>query len=53
MHQHAPDSRYAYQAAFVNGVGWNLLNLSIALVLLARMRGEGAGVRTRDASTLA
>jgi MFS family permease len=43
----------SYQAAFVNGVGWNLLNLSIALVLLARMRGEGAGVRPRDASTLA
>ena len=43
----------SYQAAFVNGVGWNLLNLSIALVLLARMRGERAGVRTRDASTLA
>ena len=40
-------------AAFVNGVGWNLLNLSIAVVLLARMRGERAGVRTRDASTLA
>jgi len=29
----------SYQAAFVNGVGWNLLNLSIALVLFARMRG--------------
>ena len=43
----------SYQAAFVNGVGWNLLNLSIAVVLLARMRGERAGVRTRDASTLA
>ena len=43
----------SYQAAFVNGVAWNLLNLSIALVLLARMRGERAGVRTRDASTLA
>ena len=25
----------SYRAAFVNGVGWNLLNLAIALWLLA------------------
>ncbi|MEP6873621.1 MAG: MFS transporter, partial [Burkholderiales bacterium] len=29
----------SYHAAFLNGIGWNLLNLTIALVLLARVRG--------------
>ncbi|MEP6610042.1 MAG: MFS transporter, partial [Burkholderiaceae bacterium] len=33
----------SYHAAFVNGIGWNLLNLTIALVLLHRARGRGAG----------
>ena len=28
----------SYQAAFVNGIGWNLLNLSIVLFLLWRLR---------------
>jgi MFS family permease len=28
----------SYQAAFVNGIGWNLLNLGIALTLLLRAR---------------
>ena len=28
----------SYEAAFVNGIGWNLLNLAIALFLLQRMR---------------
>lgn len=28
----------SYQAAFVNGIGWNLLNLAIALLLLYRVR---------------
>jgi MFS family permease len=28
----------SYQAAFVNGIGWNLLNLAIALFLLGRLR---------------
>lgn len=28
----------SYQAAFINGIGWNLLNLSIALFLLHRVR---------------
>jgi MFS family permease len=31
----------SYHAAFVNGVGWNLVNLSIVLFLLARLRAEG------------
>jgi MFS family permease len=29
----------SYQAAFVNGIGWNLLNLGVALFLLWRIRG--------------
>jgi len=33
----------SYQAAFVNGIGWNLLNLTIALTLLYRARGLPAG----------
>jgi MFS family permease len=32
----------SYQAAFVNGIGWNLLNLSIVLFLLMRVRRAGA-----------
>jgi MFS family permease len=35
----------SYHAAFLNGIGWNLLNLSIALFLLSRVRAarsEGA-----------
>ena len=28
----------SYHAAFVNGIGWNLLNLSIAVFLLLRLR---------------
>jgi MFS family permease len=28
----------SYHAAFINGIGWNLLNLSIALTLMWRMR---------------
>ena len=31
----------SYHAAFLNGVAWNLLNLSIALFLLWRVRGPG------------
>jgi MFS family permease len=30
----------SYHAAFVNGIGWNLLNLAIALMLLHRTRGR-------------
>ncbi|WDZ98488.1 MFS transporter [Herbaspirillum sp. WKF16] len=29
----------SYHAAFANGVGWNLLNLAIAFLLLTRVRG--------------
>ena len=29
----------SYHAAFLNGIGWNLLNLTIALFLLSRLRG--------------
>jgi MFS family permease len=37
----------SYRAAFINGIGWNLLNLSIALWLLRRARGnhERAGTQ--------
>jgi MFS family permease len=30
----------SYQAAFVNGIGWNLLNLTIALLLLHRAKRQ-------------
>jgi len=30
----------SYQAAFVNGIGWNLVNLSIVSLLLWRLRAE-------------
>jgi MFS family permease len=33
----------SYHAAFLNGIGWNLLNLTIALFLLARLRGLRPG----------
>lgn len=39
----------SYEAAFVNGIAWNLLNLSIALVLLRR-DGVARGVRARLAA---
>jgi MFS family permease len=32
----------SYHAAFINGVGWNLVNLTIALFLLGRVRGWGS-----------
>ena len=32
----------SYHAAFVNGIGWNLLNLTIALVLLSRVRARSS-----------
>lgn len=34
----------SYRAAFVNGVLWNLLNLSIVLWLLTRLRRQAAPV---------
>ena len=30
----------SYHAAFLNGIGWNLLNLTITLFLLSRLRGR-------------
>ncbi len=33
----------SYQAAFVNGIVWNLLNLTIAFTLLRRVRVRGIG----------
>ncbi len=33
----------SYHAAFVNGVGWNLLNLGIVLLLITLARRRGAG----------
>ena len=39
----------SYQAAFINGIGWNLLNLAVVLFLLSRLRAErrrqGGGVQ--------
>ena len=35
----------SYHAAFLNGIGWNLLNLTIALFLLSRLRGTFAAAR--------
>ena len=34
------DMTGSYQAAFVNGIAWNLLNLAIAIGLLRRIRGR-------------
>ena len=43
------DLTSSYQAAFVNGIGWNLLNLAVVLFLLSRLRAErrrqGGGVQ--------
>jgi MFS family permease len=36
----------SYHAAFINGVGWNLLNLSIAVFLLLRVRGQALALNT-------
>ena len=33
----------SYQAAFINGIGFNLLNIGIVLFLLKRARGPGPG----------
>jgi hypothetical protein len=32
----------SYHAAFINGVAWNLVNLTVVLVLLARVRARAA-----------
>ncbi|MEO7742720.1 MAG: MFS transporter [Usitatibacter sp.] len=36
----AYDLTGSYQAAFLNGIAWNLLNLSIVAILLFRLRGR-------------
>ena len=36
------DATGSYQAAFLNGLGWNLLNVSIAIFLLLRSRSRPA-----------
>lgn len=33
----------SYRAAFLNGIGWNLLNMSIAFFLYSRIRRAGVG----------
>ncbi len=33
----------SYQAAFINGIGWNVLNMVIVLFLLSRVRRGGVG----------
>jgi len=33
----------SYHAAFLNGIGWNLLNLVIAVTLLMRLRRKKSG----------
>ena len=32
----------SYRAAFIHGIGWNMLNIAIAAMLIAKARG-GAG----------
>jgi MFS family permease len=39
------DASGSYRAAFVNGIGWNLLNVGIVLFLLARAKRLGLFVR--------
>ena len=40
----------SYHAAFLNGIGWNLLNMSIAVFLFWRVRGGGPGGLRRAAA---
>jgi MFS family permease len=39
----------SYDAAFINGIAWNLLNLGIAITLLRRVRGPRIGAAPRYA----
>ena len=43
------DMTGSYNAAFINGIAWNLLNLTIAFTLLRRARRMAAGGYTRRA----
>ncbi len=42
------DATGSYHAAFINGIAWNLVNLSIVLFLLARTRGLLSGAKDLD-----
>ena len=41
----------SYRAAFLNGIGWNLLNISIVVFLLVRARLLATGSRLRSAGS--
>jgi MFS family permease len=43
----------SYQAAFVNGIGFNLLNVSIVIFLLRRARARGVGLGRLSSSPTA
>lgn len=43
----------SYTAAFIHGIGWNLLNLSVIVFLLARARGAVSGAYGSAAGRLA
>ena len=38
------DATGSYAAAFINGVAWNLVNVTIMVALLIRSRGRSANV---------
>ena len=42
------DMTMSYQAAFLNGIGWNALNAAIVLLLLLRSRGPGLFANSGD-----
>jgi hypothetical protein len=46
------DATGSYAAAFVNGLAWNALNVSIMLALLIRARANSAKVGTGFASRI-
>lgn len=41
----------SYRAAFVNGIGWNLVNLAVVLFLLSRVRGKSYRSEKNGSST--
>ncbi len=40
----------SYEAAFLNGIAWNLLNFVIIIMLFIRSGGLGDGGRQREAT---